>query len=382
MTIPKFFKSKKAKILLGLIVLLIALRIALPYILLHYANKTLANMNGYYGHVNDIDVALYRGAYVLDSFYLNKVAEKSGRQTEFISARTVDLAFEWKALIKGKLVGILDFEKPTLRFTENVVEFKDVARDTSDFRQLLEDFMPVEVNRCEIRNGSIRYIDNTGSPNIDLSVTNLNGTARNLRNAYSSTEILPASIDVTGKVYEGDMDFSMKLNPLARQPTFDLNMTLERTNLVKLNDLFQAYGNFDVNKGEFNMYAEAATRDGKFTGYVKPIIQGLDVVSWKGQDRKDSFFHKIWESLVGGAAELLHNQKKDQLATKINFSGTLEDPETNTVEIVVLVLQNAFVQALRPSIDNQISMSKLAKVVEKQKKGLKSLFKSKKKKKK
>jgi hypothetical protein len=70
------------------------------------------------------------------------------------------------------------------------------------------------------------------------------------------------------------------------------------------------------------------------------------------------------------------------LATKINFSGTLETPETNTLEIVLIVLQNAFVQALRPSIDNQISLSKLAKVVEKQKKGLKSLFRSKKKKKK
>jgi len=63
MNIPKFFKTGKAKILLGVIVLLIALRIALPYILLHCANKTLAEVNGYYGQVNDIDVALYLGAY-------------------------------------------------------------------------------------------------------------------------------------------------------------------------------------------------------------------------------------------------------------------------------------------------------------------------------
>lgn len=383
MTKTRFWKTKKAKFLLAVLVIIIGLRIALPYILLHYANKTLAEMDGYFGHVNDIDVALYRGAYTLDSFYLNKVSDKTGHQTPFISAKTVDLSLEWKAMLKGRLVGGLVFEQPNLRFTENVVELKDVARDTSDFRELLKDFMPVEVNKCKIRDGSIRYIDNTRSPNIDLAITDLNGEALNLRNAYSSSEVLPASIDVTGKVYEGNLIFSMDLNPLAQKPTFDLNTTLEHTNLVKLNDFFKAYGGFDVNKGEFNMYTEAATKDGKFEGYVKPIIVGIDVVSWKGQDKNDSFLQKVWESMVGGAAKVLENPKKDQIATKINFKGTIEDPQTNTLEVILILLQNAFVEALRPSIDNQINLSKLAKTMEKKKtKFFKSIFKSGKKKKK
>jgi len=377
MNIPKFFKTKKAKILLGLIVLLVALRVALPYILLHYANKTLAEVNGYYGHVNDIDVALYRGAYTLDSFYLNKVDAKSDKQTEFMSARTVDLSLVWKALLKGKLEGELIFEQPALRFTKNVVELKDVAKDTSDFRELLADFMPIEVNRCEILDGNLRYIDNTRSPKIDVAIEHMQGTALNLRNVYFKEELLPASIDVTGDVYDGNLVFAMKLNPLASQPTFDLNTSVERTSLVKLNDFFKAYGGFDVNKGEFNMYTEAAAKDGKFTGYVKPIIKDLDIVSWKGQDKQDNFFQKIWESVVGGAAELLENQKKDQIATKINFTGTIEDPKSNILEVVLLVLQNAFVEALRPSIDNQISLSKLAEAGKLEKTGFfKSLFKS------
>lgn len=384
MAIFAFFKTKKGKIFIGAILLIIALRIALPYILLHYANKTLANVKGYYGHVNDIDVALYRGAYMLDSFYLNKLDDKSDRQIEFISAQTVDLSLEWKALFKGKLVGGLVFGQPALRFTENKVELKDVANDTSDFRQLLRDFMPVEVNRCEIRDGGLRYIDNSNANKVDIAITNLNGEALNLRNAYSSKEVLPASIEATGDVHEGDMKFSMKLNPLAKRPQFDLNMVVERTNLVKLNDVFKAYGKFDVNKGEFNMYAEAATKDGKFKGYVKPIIHGLDVVAWKGQDKQDNFFQKLWETAVGGAAEVLQNQKKGQIATKINFEGSIEHPESNIFEAVVIVLQNAFVKALQPSIDNQINLSKVAKdMVEKKEGFLKSLFgKDKKKKKK
>ncbi len=378
MVIPAFFKAKKGKILLGFIVLILAIRIALPFILLHFANKTLASMNGYYGHVNDIDVALFRGAYTLDSFYLNKLDDKSDRQTEFMRARVVDLSLEWKALFKGKLVGELVFDQPALCFTENRVELKDVANDTSDFRELLNDFMPIEINRCEIRDGSLRYIDNTTSPSVDMAITHMNAAALNLRNAYSSEEVLPASIEATGEVYQGQMSFSMKLNPLAKQPAFDLNTTVEHANLVQMNDVFKAYGGFDVNKGDFNMYAEAVTQEGRFSGYVKPLIQGLDVVDWKGQDKKDNFFQKIWETLVGGTAQLLRNQKKDQVATKINFKGTIDNPETNIFQIVVIVLQNAFVQALSPSIEDKISLSQLGKGKDEEKKGIfKSLFKKK-----
>lgn len=363
----KFFHTKKAKILLGFFILLLVFRIALPWIILKYANHTLSTMSGYYGHVNDVDVALLRGAYTLDSFYLNKVDDRTQNQTAFMSAQMVDLSLEWGALLKGKLVGELVFDRPNLRFTEDKVELDDVSKDTSDFIKLLEDFMPVKVNRCEIRNGNLEYIDQTRSPALHLSISHLYGEALNLRNAYSSDEILPATIDVTGKVNKGDLKFAMKLNPLAVRPAFDLNTEMVQTDLVYFNNFFKAYGGFDVNAGQMNIFAEAAAKDGKFIGYVKPIIRDLDVVSWKGQDKNDSFLRKIWESVVGGTGKLLHNRRKDQIATKINFEGDIDNPKANYLQSVVFILQNAFVKALQPSIDNQINLDKL--VEDKKEKG-------------
>ena len=205
MRTPAFLKTKKAKILLGILALLIILRIALPYILLHYANRSLANMNGYYGHIQDIDVALYRGAYMIDSFYLHKLDSVSQKQTPFMSARDIDLSLEWKALFQGRLVGELVFEQPSLVFTENKVELADVSKDTSDFRELLRNFMPVDVNRCELRNGKLAYIDRTRKPNVDVAITQLNATALNLKNVYKSSDILPATIEANGTVYKGAM---------------------------------------------------------------------------------------------------------------------------------------------------------------------------------
>lgn len=375
MTKRTFFRTKKGKILLGIFIFLLAFRIVLPFILLKYANHTLATMDGYYGHVNDVDVALLRGAYVLDSFYLNKVDEKTLNQTPFMSAKIVDLSLEWGALVRGKLVGELVFDQPNLRFTEDKVELDDVSKDTSDFRQLLEDFMPVKVNRCEIRNGNLEYIDQTISPELHLSVSQMNGEALNLRNVYASSEILPATIDVTGKVNRGDIKFAMKLNPLAVRPAFDLNTELVKSDLVYFNDFFKSYGRFDVNQGEMNIYAEAATKDGNFIGYVKPIIHNLDVVSWKGQDKNDSFLRKLWETVVGGTGKILHNQRQDQIATKINFQGDIENPQANYLQSVVYVLQNAFVKALQPSIENQINLDKLVqKASEKDDNFLKKVF--------
>jgi dsRNA-specific ribonuclease len=357
--------SRTGKIVLGLIVLIIALHLALPHILLRYANRALADMKGYYGHVEDIDVALWRGAYVLDSIYINKVDDTSGKQTEFFASRAVDLSIEWKALFKGHIDGEIIFEQPQLRFTKDRVELDDVSKDTTSFRKLLDELMPIKVNRTQIRDGRVRYIDNTSNPKVDVSLTNLEAVATNLRNAYNSNELLPATLDATANVYGGNMRLAMKMNPLADRSTFDLNAEIEKTDLTKVNDFFQAYAGVDVSKGTFGMYVEAAAKNGKFKGYVKPIIKDLDVAEWEGQDRDDSFLQKLWESVVGGVAELFENQKKDQVATRINYSGSFDDPEVNVGQAILAVLQNAFVQALMPRIEGKINIANIGKQEEK-----------------
>lgn len=67
---PSPARHRRRKILLivlgSLLLLLIALRIALPYILLRVVNRQLSHIKGYYGHGHDIDVALIRDAYTLE----------------------------------------------------------------------------------------------------------------------------------------------------------------------------------------------------------------------------------------------------------------------------------------------------------------------------
>ncbi|WP_229208744.1 DUF748 domain-containing protein [Dyadobacter luticola] len=329
-------------------------------------------MNGYYGHIEDIDLAIIRGAYKIDSIYLNKSDTITGKQTPFFASSEIDLSVEWKALFKGSIVGELKLDRPFLLFTKDKVEPKEVVKDSADFRKILDKFMPLSINRCEINNGKIQYNDFTSKPKVDIAMTNLHLLAQNLRNSYDSTSVLPATINATSNIYDGTLRMDAKLNPLADDPTFDMSAELKNTNLVKLNDFFQAYAKIDVNKGKFGLYTEVAAKDGAFAGYVKPLIQDLDILG--KEDRKDNIFQKLWEAVAGGVGELFENQRKDQVATKIPFKGKIDEPKTNIWLAITNILQNAFIHALQPSIDNEINIASVKNPKEDKKTFLQKIF--------
>jgi hypothetical protein len=164
----------------------------------------------------------------------------------------------------------------------------------------------------------------------------------------------------------------MKLNALAEKATFDLNAELKNTNLVQLNDFLQAYANVDVNKGTFGLYTEFASLNGKYEGYVKPVIKDLDVLG--REDKKDNFFRKIWEGLVGSVGKALENPKKDQIATKIPIEGSFGKSDPDITEAIWELLKNAFIHALMPSIDHEINLASVTKEEEDDRGLLKRIF--------
>lgn len=362
------FRNKKIRIITIAVGVLMLIRLLLPFFILRYANKSLATMPDYYGHIDDIDLSIYRGAYQINEMYLNKLDEKSKRQTEFFKTQNIELSIEWAPLLKGSLVGQLVFDSPTLIFTKDKTELDDVQKDSNDFRKLLKDFMPLKVNKFEINNGSIHYINPNSTPKLDVFLTKTYMLAQNLTNADDNSNSLPATVSARAVAYTGEMVLNMKLNPLAEEPTFDLNAEIKNSNLVLLNDFFKVYGHFDVNKGNFGLYTEFAAQDGKFKGYVKPIIKELDVLG--PEDRKDAFFQKLWEGLADGVTKVLENPKKDQVATKVAIEGSFENPRTKTIDAIFELLRNAFIRALVPSVDNQISLNSLKDVDKEDKRNL------------
>lgn len=347
------------KTLLIVAAVLLVVRLILPYWVLNYTNKRLANIPGYYGHIEDIDLSLYRGAYVVDDIYINKVDSATQKQTTLFSCPKVDISVAWAALFKGRIVTEMEFYGPLLRFTEDKAELGDMEKDTNDFRRMLRTFTPFKVNYIEVFDGTLGYLDPTVRPVVDVQLDHTHLLAKNLSNVVD-TSLLPASIHASAEVYGGSVDFNMRIDAWADDPTFDMNLELKEANLVLLNDFFSAYANLDIHKGTFGMYMEMAAKDKKYIGYVKPFIANLDVVG--PEDKKDNFFRKLWESLVDVVGGILENNETEKVATKIPIVGQYGDQTIGVWYAIFATLRNGFVQAIYPALDNQVNLGTLKAV--------------------
>ena len=349
----KVRKQRLIKILIIILAAIVIFRIILPVWVLNFVNNRLAEISGYFGHVENIDICLYRGAYQVKELYINRVDSATQKQTELFTAPLIDISLEWKSLLKGRIVTELEFQSPTLKFTKDRTEPEQMEKDTNDFRKMLKAFTPTSVNRFEVFDGRIAYVDPNASPPVDIYMTNTHILARNLSNVVDTTA-LPAKVEATSNVYGGRVKFNMRINALADDPTYDMNVELKGADLTRLNDFFKAYADFDVNKGTFGMYMEMAAKDRKFIGYVKPFINDLDVVG--REDRKDNILRKIWESIVGVAGEILEAPRPDQIATKVPIAGAYDDRTIGIWYAIWAALRNGIFKALMPTIDNQVNL--------------------------
>ncbi len=367
--------SRTKKILLislGVLVIgLIIFRIMLPSILLKYVNRQLARIDGYTGHVNDIDVALYRGAYTIKGINLDKTGGKI--PVPFFKADAVDLSVEWRAIFNGKIVAEIEVSKPILNFVNGPTKETSQTSVDKHWTEVVDKLLPIKLNRFEINDGEVHYRDFHSDPKVDILANKIHVVAENLSNAKHEKGVLPSTVKATAAVYNGTASLDMKLDPLNKDPIFDLNARVTTIEIARLNDFLKAYGNFDVEKGTLSLYTEAAAKNNILTGYTKPIIKDLKVVSWK--EDKDKPVKLLWESIVEGVSWLLTNHRKDQLATRADFEGRLDQPDVDTWSIIGQLLRNAFIQALYPSLENTVSVNSIGKKEEK-KNFLQKIFKS------
>ena len=103
---------------------------------------------------------------------------------------------------------------------------------------------------------------------------------------------------------------------------------------------------------------EMAAADGKFRDMRNP--------SWRtstlplGRAGEESA-QAAWEGFLDFAANVLENPDADQVAARIPFTGTIENPETSLFATIASVLRNAFVSAFARSLEGSITLRDVKK---------------------
>ncbi len=274
------------------VALLVAVRAALPSLVRDFLNDKLQALEGYDGHVEDVDLALWRGAYGIDDIEI--VRTGASQRTPFF---------------KG---------------------------------ERLEELFPFRFNTVAVHNGTITFRAPGISTNDAIKARRVEGEVTNLTNVAASGKETFATFKAAAEVLDGGAtQISGSIDPLAPKPTFDVNLQVQNVKLPQVNPWLRQYIKADAEAGDFELYREIAAADGKFQGYAKPVLRNVNIYS--SEEPEENFLKRIWEGLVDFAANVFENE--EQVAARIPFSGTIDNPKAGILATVVSVLRNAFVSA-------------------------------------
>ena len=208
----------------------------------------------------------------------------------------------------------------------------------------------VRIEEIKIANGELGFVNQATTPVYRVFLNKVDMSIENYSNQFREG---PASIRLGGKFMgSGEIEVNALLHPTGESPDFELKLKITGTQLRSMNNLLRAYGDFDVVSGFFSCYSELRFDDGMVRGYVKPLFRKLDVYD-KQQDRDKDVLEKVREGAIDDLSALLENVPREEVATKADISGKADAPRTDTVEVVLLLIQNAFFKAILPGFEKE-----------------------------
>ncbi len=210
----------------------------------------------------------------------------------------------------------------------------------------------IMAKRIRITSSNFGMVNETAKPSYRVFMSETDLELANFSNHFSEGA---ATLFLKGQFMgSGDTVASGTFRPEKKGPDFDIRIAIKNTRMPAMNDIFRAYGNFDVSAGAFSFYSELAVKNNKVTGYVKPLFRQMKVYD-KRTDKEKGEFHKLYEEIVGGVAKLLQNRPRKAVATETPVIGTLGGPKTSTWDALVNIIRNAFFTAILPGFEKNIT---------------------------
>lgn len=347
-------RKKLTWIILGILLILVCIRVALPYVMLRVANNKLKEMPDYAGRIEDIDLRILRGEIEIENFILSDKQQREEDARVKVPSTTINLS--WAKLFKKQVVLDVEITEPAVTFFKYEEKPPEPVVAKPSLQEVLKQAPQFRIANLRVYNGSVRFKDKTQEPPIIVTSDALEVEATNFTNISDAVGRL-ASVDVTANVLgSGRFKFNLRGDPLIDPPEFSSNVELTNVDVTKLNPFTRAYGKFDFERGSLSLFSEAVSKDGLVEGYVKPLLERYEIANFQKDKEDDGFFNALWQSVIAGGAQVLKNQPNNRLGVQTPFSGRIDAPNVGVWDAVSSLLRNAFIQALRPAIDDALSL--------------------------
>ena len=333
------------KILIGVAVVLVGARAALPSLIKNKINAKLDRLEGWDASVGDVDLALLRGGLVLRGI---KAKGKNSSLNASVARTAVNIS--WGNLLRRRFVASVDISRPKASMTvrrADKAKAKEAVKETGKKAEVvfpnLKDLFPFRIDRFALHDGEITVKEDE----LEVKFTDLFFVVKGLSNLEKGARAKGEAGATISK--DGALRLDFRVDPTGRPPEFEFALTVKKLELSEINPLLRAEFGMDVDKGVFELVAEATSTGGGFHGYVKPFVEDLKMNPIGGKGK--SVGKVVKEAVVGAVASVLKNKKTNAVAAKIPFEGKYDDPNMSVWHAMLSVLRNAFIKALSPSFD-------------------------------
>jgi hypothetical protein len=340
-------------LLIALAVILIGLRIAMPYWVRHYLDDRIEHMGPYHGSMEAVHLHIWRGAYTIDNLRIEK--DGAPHKEPFLLAPRTEIALSYRALFHEHFRGKVDFYNPTVNLIDGNTESERQTGKGVNWSNELNILIPAELDEINVHDGTVTFRNFVSSPRVDLTMSHVDSTVTNLSNAQRENGARVATLHTTATILgDAPLETNAEFDPANRFGDFSYHIHVTHIQLVRANDLARAYTGLDFAGGTGDFTMELKARDGHLEGYAEPVFKDLQLFSWKKdvEQEKKGPVKLLYEAAAQGVVSLLKVQSNDQIVTKVPISGRLDNSTVDTPQAIFSVLHTSFVQAYKSQLDH------------------------------
>jgi membrane protein len=288
----------------------------------------------------------------------------NGRTPEHrIEVGSIAINGQWKALVTGKLVACLRIDSPRLIVNLNGIHQPNNSKSAADtgqadgqsWQERVKQLPRFRVTSAVLTDGKIHIVGVAGETRAEIGFDRVNLRAENLTNSTDLAPTLLAKVSAEARVVTtGRLQLQAQGYPLAALPTFNADLSSSDIDLTELHNVIEKAAEIDVRRGVLGLYVEAAAADGQIRGYAKPVFDHLELEP----PRQSGFVAhlKVWAAKA--LVWLGRNKRKDRIATRLDFEGSINDPDLDITDAVLRFIRNAFSTAEWASVDHRIWFSR------------------------
>ena len=364
------YSSRKIAILADTGVCLLLARTALPVLLTWLANLAMRKMPGYRGKAQRVDFHFADPSLVIQDLSLAK--STGSRIEQVLNISSVIVGSHWKTILTGALVGHVQLDTPRLQLDleslkRDVVPKANPERNSKaspnqrPWQEKVKRLRAFRVTSAVVTDGEVHVRGVEGQNQADIRIDRLNLSLDNVTNSAQLAPTLMATATCTARVMAtGSLELRAQGYLLAPAPTFNFDFQTRNIDLTELRTIIEKNVEVDVRRGTVDLYVEAAAADGQIEGYAKPIFDHLELETPK----HSSFTGKMKAWTVEAVAKLGKNKRRDRIATRISFEGSLDHPDLNIVDAILRFIRNGFITAERASLEHRIWFSRAGRTAD------------------